>query len=171
MKELDRKRWKQREEQSPAGCGQRRNVSPPISSVSWSTSHCKQEMWMFVGHLQNHSRLCNPFILPGKRPLGKLGTLPFAPFQLSTPGLGPTSGSFGLWFTKWSVKGLDYGLKFPGIFQSVQNTFCLQHLRPVHIFFFLPAGYKVVWLLQCVCIQGLSSLDCFYMFIMKVTAP
>lgn len=36
---------------------------------------------------------------------------------------------------------------------------------------FLPAGYKVVWLLRCVCIQGFSSLACFYMFIMKVTAP
>lgn len=41
----------------------------------------------------------------------------------------------------------------------------------VSVWVFLPAGYKVVSLLQCVCIQGFSSLDCFYMFIMKVTAP
>lgn len=71
-----------------------------------------------------------------EQPLGEVGVLPFAPFQCLTPQLGPTTGSFRLWFTEWSAKGLNYSLKFPKVFLVCLKYLCLQQFRPVHVSFF-----------------------------------
>lgn len=55
-------------------------------------------------------------LVTGEQPLGEEGVLPFSPFQCLTPPLGPTTGSLRLWFTEWSAKGLNYGLKSPKFF-------------------------------------------------------
>lgn len=99
--------------------------------------------------------------------LGKPGMLPCMPFQLPTSQLGPTARLGRLCFIEWSAKRLDYGLQFPEVFFNLPKivTPATSHTCPC---LFLSAGYEV-WLLQCVCIQGFSSLDCFSTFIMKVT--
>lgn len=133
------RRWVERggnrEEERPAGCRQRRKVSSLFSSVSWSTPRCTQEQGMLVAHLWSHSWLCDLFIVTGEQPLGEVGVLPCTPFQCLTQ-LGPTTGSFRLWFTERSAKGLNYGLKFPKVFLVCLKYLCLQQFRPVYVSFF-----------------------------------
>lgn len=83
----------------------------------------------------------------------------------------PLQGRSGFGLPNDLLRGLIMVSNFQGFFSLSKIIFACSISDLSTSFFFLPAGYKVVWLLQCVCIQGLSSLDCFYMFIMKVTTP
>lgn len=74
-------------------------------------------------------------LVTGEQPVAEVGVLRFTPLQCLTPQLGATAGSCRLWFTEWSAKGLNCGLKFPKVFLVCLKYLCLQQFRPVYVSF------------------------------------
>lgn len=103
-----------------------------LSAEAHHVAHRSRECWWHTyGDIPDFvTRL-----VTDEQPLGEEGALPFTPFQCLTPQLGPTTGSFRLWFTEWSAKGLNYGLKFPKVFLVCLKYLCLQQFRPVYVSF------------------------------------
>lgn len=139
MKEVDRKRWKQRGRNLSQLQTKEKCVCFLLSAEAHHVAHRSRE-WLW--HTYEAILDFVTCLVTGEQPLGEVGVLPFTPFQCLTPQLGPTTGSFGLWFTEWSAKGPNYSLKFPKVFLVCLKYLCLQQFRPVYVSFFCLLGKK-----------------------------